>query len=201
VLRAPAVGFSSTGRGSGGWGAGVLEGEERRRPGPGRRGHQGAGRRRLDDVGRVGAAKVFALGGRRLRQGAAVRVVGAPLCFEVRQARARIVSRQMEGGGIGDRKAQRAGQEEADEESRAEPDGEGLHGMECAGSARRGQGGPTWPCFRVSASDRPPSWGRHPSSCTPSWGTSGRGWSEKTPLPGCSSRARRAGRSGAVPPA
>lgn len=56
------------------------------------------------------------LGRRRLRQRAAVGVVGAALGLEVRQTRARIVSRHMEGGGIGNWNPDGAGQEEAEEE-------------------------------------------------------------------------------------
>jgi hypothetical protein len=197
-VRAPAVDFRSTGRGSGGRRAGALECEGCCRLGTGRRGHHRAGHRGLGNVGRVGAAEVLVLGGRRLRQSAAVGVVGAALCFEMREARARIVTRHMEGGGVGDRNTERTGQEEADQESRAEPNDERRHEMECAGSARLGQGGPTRSCVRVSANGRRPSWGRHPSRCTPSWGTSGRGWSARRSRPGCSSRARRAGRSDAV---
>lgn len=185
----------------------MLEGEGRRRPGPGRRGGHDAGGRRQRDVGRAGAAKVFVLGGGRLRQGAAVGVVGAALWLEMRQARARIVARQMEGGGIGDRKAQRAGQEEADEEGRAEPNRKARHGMECAevvpaGQGRPGSGAPAGvpPCG-ASGCGRAPS-SLHPRrSCRRSSRTSRRGWWGKRSPPGCSSRARRAGHSGAARPA
>jgi len=215
MVPAPDVEFKSTGRGSGGRRAGMLQGDERGGMRDGARGCYGKGNDRRRNADRLGASKGVALVGGRLREGAAIGVVRTALCLEMREAGAGIAPREMEGGGVGNGEAHCSRQEQREEQGSAKPDGEERHGMECAGSARLGQVGlpagahgcapltrpPPQPRISPSACGPRPSWGPRPSSCTHSSGTLCRGWWERRRPPGCSSRARRAGRSDAGWPA
>ena len=82
---------------------------------------------------RLAAPERFALGGGRLGKAAAVGVVQAAVCFDVGDPRTGVLPRQVEQGGIGQRHAKRASEEEAEEEAGAKPDGEAGHGWNVRG--------------------------------------------------------------------
>ena len=181
---APGCRVQRNGRGSGGWGAGMLEATGSASHGaPSRRVPRSGARRaaaREDDWALPSDSAGARTGWARVQRSAWWEPPVASTCVT---PAIRVVAGLVEQRGVGERKRPRP---------RA---GRARRGARSGGGRRGGSRVE----YSPSASGHRPSWVDRPRRSTGPCRTSPPGWSARTHRPGSRSRARRAGRSGAVP--